>query len=390
MRHCWTTDDGLEIGMSRDRRTDPPRFDVTVDCDVHPSFRVEQVAGLFDVAVQERMTEHFSVDLPESDASWQIGCIVGPSGSGKSTIARAAFGKRVYGGRRWAKNKAVIDCFPDVEDGIKTITAMLTSVGFSSPPSWVKPYSVLSTGEQFRCDLAYVLLQPQHLVVFDEFTSVVDRTVAQIGSMAVAKAIRRKSIGKDADAKQFVAVTCHYDVIPWLQPDWVVDMANCQLARGCLQRPELHIKVFRCTRPSWKVFARHHYLTGKLHPAARCYGAFIDDNQVGFCATIQAAGHANMRRMSRLVILPDYQGVGIGAHLATTVAAVEHGEGYHVVGSTNHPGMLRWKQRSPHWKLTSVSRGGSHHPTWKHMNTGATRRAMVSFEWVGPSVDGLD
>ena len=49
---------------------------------------------------------------------------------------------------------------------------------------------------------------------FDEFTSVVDRNIAQISSLAIQKAIRRK------DAK-FIAVTCHYDVQEWLMPDWV-------------------------------------------------------------------------------------------------------------------------------------------------------------------------
>ena len=41
--------------------------------------------------------------------------------------------------------------------------------------------------------------------VFDEYTSVVDRTVAQIGTAALAKTVR-------ARGQQFVAVTCHEDV----------------------------------------------------------------------------------------------------------------------------------------------------------------------------------
>ena len=72
---------------------------------------------------------------------------------------------------------------------------------------------MLSGGEQFRCDLVRALLKPGDLVAFDEFTSVVDRTVAKIGSAAVAKSIRKGRIGK-----KFVAVTCHYDVLDWLEP----------------------------------------------------------------------------------------------------------------------------------------------------------------------------
>ena len=65
-----------------------PTVDVVVDCPVHRSFRVEQMAGMFDVELANKLREEFSVELPGLDEDWQIGVIVGPSGSGKSTIAR--------------------------------------------------------------------------------------------------------------------------------------------------------------------------------------------------------------------------------------------------------------------------------------------------------------
>ena len=52
------------------------------------------------------------------------------------------------------------------------------------------------------------------LVVFDEFTSVVDREIAKVSAFAISKAVRRSK-------KKFIAVTCHYDVVDWLEPDWV-------------------------------------------------------------------------------------------------------------------------------------------------------------------------
>lgn len=170
------------------------------------------------------------MELPSDDEDWRIGVIVGPSGSGKTSVAREAYGEHfIEGGFRWDKNKAVVDHFGKLS--MKHVTQTLTSVGFSSPPAWVKPHHVLSGGERFRCDLARALLRPGDLVAFDEFTSVVDRTVAQIGSAAIAKSLRANRI-----AKKFVAVTCHYDVLDWLEPDWVLDMATQQLARGCLRR----------------------------------------------------------------------------------------------------------------------------------------------------------
>ena len=75
-----------------------PTIRATVNCPVRDSFRVQQVAGIFGLAVSERAVERFEVDVPGANENWQIGLIVGPSGSGKSTIACRAFGDRVYAG----------------------------------------------------------------------------------------------------------------------------------------------------------------------------------------------------------------------------------------------------------------------------------------------------
>ena len=88
-----------------------PRVDVAVSCPVHDSFRVQQVAGMFDVPLNERCTEKFSVELPDSDEPWRIGLIVGASGSGKSTVAREAFGSRLFQKRPWQSDQSVLDGF---------------------------------------------------------------------------------------------------------------------------------------------------------------------------------------------------------------------------------------------------------------------------------------
>ena len=155
------------------------KHSVTVSCDVPQSFHVDQVRGMFDLKVEKKASETFAVELPDASENWQIGVIVGPSGSGKSTVARNVYDKDFYESFRWEKGKAVVDHFGKLS--IKDVTQMLTAVGFSSPPSWVKPHHVLSGGERFRCDLARALLMGGDVVAFHEFTSVVDGTVAQIG-----------------------------------------------------------------------------------------------------------------------------------------------------------------------------------------------------------------
>ncbi|RUS65330.1 ABC transporter ATP-binding protein, partial [Pseudorhodobacter sp. E13] len=95
------------------------------------------------------------------------------------------------------------------------VTGALAAVGLGSVPSWLRPFTHLSNGEQFRAGLARLLCERPALTVVDEFTSTIDRRVARIGAGAFAKAWRRGS-------GQFVGVTCHEDVTEWLQPDWVI------------------------------------------------------------------------------------------------------------------------------------------------------------------------
>jgi len=81
-----------------------------------------------------------------------------------------------------------------------------------------------------RVDLARALLE-KDFVVFDEFTSVVDRQVAQTTSLAVNKAVRKMG-------KKFIAVSCHYDIVDWLEPDWVFDTNSMQNFFGKAHDPK--------------------------------------------------------------------------------------------------------------------------------------------------------
>jgi len=363
-----------------------PQVEVSVESPVHDSFRVQQVAGMFDVPLAEATKESFKAEVPGLDEEWEIGAIVGPSGSGKTTIAGEAFGAAIYkGGRGWSRKKAVIDDFPK-SASMKEITGVLCSVGFSSPPSWIKPFAVLSNGEQFRCELARALLRDNPLVVFDEFTSVVDRTIAKIGSMAVAKAIRRKRV-----KKRFVAVSCHSDILSWLQPDWTLDMATREVARGHLQRPPIQLEIIRCKSKAWRLFEGHHYLSRNMNRSARCYMAIWDRRPVAFCAILPLLGKKGRDRISRLVTLPDYQGVGIGGHLLDALAEINRQSGRRTNITTSHCAMIARLKSSKAWRCVNVQRKGCPPVGKKNWQSGpgnvkyitSAGRMVVSFEYRG-------
>jgi ABC-type dipeptide/oligopeptide/nickel transport system ATPase subunit len=187
-------------------------FDFAVNWNEPDSFRAQSVVGSFTLS-DVKLQKHFKGSLPIEGSEWQIGVIVGRSGSGKSSIGKKLFPDAYTTGFEYT-DKCILDDFPQ-ETETNQITKLLCSVGFASPPDWLKSYSCLSQGEKMRVDIARTLCLPKKLIVFDEFTSVVDREVAKVASYAISKAIRRR---KD---KKFIAVTCHYDVVDWLDPDWV-------------------------------------------------------------------------------------------------------------------------------------------------------------------------
>lgn len=187
------------------------KFNITKETKPKETFRVSSVLNAFDLSI-DKVKEHFEGNIDIEGKEWNIGLIVGSSGTGKSTIAKELF-PDTYIFKQTYSEGSVIDDMPK-DKSVKDITKAFTSVGFASPPSWLKPYSVLSNGEKMRCDLAKSILEEKEIVVFDEFTSVVNREVAKTGSFAIQKAIRKLN-------KKFVAVGCHSDIIEWLQPDWI-------------------------------------------------------------------------------------------------------------------------------------------------------------------------
>lgn len=186
-------------------------FDIVKTSDVEKTYRVAKLENDFDLK-PNHANEHFVGDL-DIDHNWQIGLIVGGSGTGKTTIARDVFEDNIVSNMVYS-HKSVIDDMPN-DLSVTEISKMFYAVGFGSVPSWLKPYSVLSNGEKMRVDIARAISE-RDLTVFDEFTSVVDRQVAQVASLAINKMIRKTE-------KQFVAISCHHDVIDWLAPDWIFD-----------------------------------------------------------------------------------------------------------------------------------------------------------------------
>ena len=292
----------------------------------------------------EGFTEFYPYALPELPAKFGIGVIVGASGTGKSTLLKR-FG--TTSAHKW-NNRAIVDHFVTAEEA----KSKLFAVGLTSIPTWLKPYSVLSNGEKFRADLAVNLAGN---AVIDEYTSVVDRNIALAASKSLKKYVVESSLNN------LVIATCHRDVLPYLQPDWIIDTDAGMFViepKESLRLEPMVAEVHEVKPTAWNVYAKHHYLTAELSPFASCFLATINGNPVAFYSVISYPSGTvrNAFRGHRLVTHPDYQGLGVGPRLADFVAAGYVAQGKRFFAKTAHPRLGEYREQSLEWKPTSKNK----------------------------------
>lgn len=336
------------------------------------------VASLFDYDFSGK-TEFNIPQLTALPEGFGIGLIVGPSGSGKSSmLAQMQINNKQT---EWAYDKAICSHFASVDDAIERLSA----VGFNSIPSWLRPYHVLSTGEKFRADLAINLKSG---AVFDEFTSTVDRNVAKACSYAVRRYVDKNKLNS------IIFASCHYDIVEWLQPDWIFDTATGRMVVGRSERrPEICVEVVPCSTGAWPIFRSHHYLSGNINPSARCWLAIWKGTPVGFASAIAFPNGAikNAWREHRTVILPDFQGLGIGVRLSDAVASMFIEQGCRYFSKTAHPRLGSYRDASPLWRPTSKNHRTRNDYSTKHKTKEDNHkmqhahRLCYSHEFVGVS-----
>ena len=147
---------------------------------------------------------------------WNILLICGKSGSGKSTILREIYGdvKPI----EYDYDKCVISQFPRLSE--EEACDLLSSMGLSSVPTWLRKPQELSNGERARLDIAKAIYDANGgVVVLDEYTSVVNRTAAKSMSHALQRYVRQKGL-------KVIIASCHFDIIEWLQCDYMFNLEH--------------------------------------------------------------------------------------------------------------------------------------------------------------------
>lgn len=360
-------------------------IEVKHKCSDFDSYRAARVKSLFNA--ENGCNWDHTAELPIEGMDWKIGLIVGASGSGKTSIGNQIFDKAIYDlYAGWESEKPIIDCIAPDGD-FNEVTGALSAVGLGDVPAWLRPFHVLSNGEKFRAGLARLICEQPGQAVIDEFTSVIDRQIAKIGAQAFGKAWRRGN-------GQVVLLSCHYDILEWLQPDWIYDTVEARFyTRDCLrQRPKFELQIYKVKGSVFRHFKPHYYLD-LPHPVAAEYFVGVVGNEPVCHIAVTPMFTAKAYRSTRLVVMPEWQGAGIGTRFLDAIGQ------YHLDGRgrcgytlpmffhTSHPQLCAALRRSKKWRQTGAQLYGANKTKSRgsKMKTGygGHFRAVQAFKYTG-------
>ena len=275
--------------------------------------------------------------------------IVGTSGSGKSTILRS-LGEHVQPTVEFYNT--VIENFSIPERGEE----LLLACGLRSIPTWFRPPHTLSNGEHHRFEMAMCL--DQGINKIDEFTSVVDRDTAKSLAYSVRKYYDQRGI-----TDPLYIASCHRDIIDWLDPDWVYDtdlqvLDNRRSPFRMGSRPELVLTIKGTSPEMWRYFSKYHYLDTTMSRSVHCYVLLLGDKPIGFHAAIHSTNRDihSYWRGHRTVILPEFQGMGIGTRFSDAIAEMYVSKGMRYFSKTAHPSFGEHREKSDLWRPTSTNK----------------------------------
>lgn len=339
----------------------------------------------FDLKVEDVCTTEINAWLKlQNLTDWNILLVLGGSGSGKTTALKqlGEISTAHFKGER-----CLISEFDTMSP--KEASELLVAMGLASVPSWLHPYDVLSNGEKYRADLAKILSEAKDgdVIIVDEYTSVVDRTVARAMSSSLERYIRKKNL-------KIILASCHYDIVEWLRPDFIFDLnKGGALERcDCLRRPSISLQVYRTTSDTWDFFKKHHYLTADMNMGAYCFCFTWDDKLVGFVSALAnpMKGITNAWRLSRTVVLPDFQGMGLGSKISEFVAGIFKAKGMKVYTKTVNPRLGEYREHSPNWRGTSFNGKSRSVGGEGDKYTNRLTRASYNHEYIGEPIYGYE
>ena len=167
-------------------------------------------------------------------------------------------------------------------------------------------------------------------------------------------------------------------------------------ARRCLQRrPGIEVVIGRIPYAAWKIFAPFHYMSANLNKSARCFGLWANGRIAAFCGVLHRPHPKvhNLRGISRIVTLPDWQGIGLAFVLADILGAAYRALGFRFRNYPAHPAFVR-AHRPEKWilckkagRFSAPNRANQGAGVESERNVGG--RPCAVFEFIGQPMDRM-
>lgn len=119
-------------------------------------------------------------------------------------------------------------------------------------------------------------------------------------------------------------------------------------------KPNIELTIQRVEASAWELFKKHHYLTEDINKSCKCFVFRWNKQIVGFVGILNTPrkGCPNAVAISRLVVLPDFQGLGIGAMIANKISAILKAENYLIYIKTVNDALGQAFERNQNWRPT--------------------------------------
>lgn len=122
------------------------------------------------------------------------------------------------------------------------------------------------------------------------------------------------------------------------------------------------------------MFEPHHYLKAPPMIAGEVYVGFVDGLPVAHCAVSPRPG-LREARMARIVVMPEWQGCGVGTKLINHICAMwlagenRYSKKMPMLVNTSHPGLCAYFRRDRRWRqVSAVLYGGNKTQDKKKIN----------------------
>ena len=336
----------------------------------------------YDLKLGSAMVQACTLSVVPPLGSFHVGVIQGPSGSGKSTTL-AKFQPQMRTIHSWSLDLPLMDQLGKTP---KEAEAMLFAVALNNIPDWTQPYGRLSTGQKYRADLARTLAQrkPQQYLVMDEFGSTLDDNSAHAISHRLQKFARRENLS-------IVLATNRTSLFPYLRPDWVLNTQACTYALQSPRswpRPKLKLVFTFVTgedkQQLWEMFKHYHYLDHRLQGNAKVFQVTCNGQICAFQASKRQFQPADMVLAHRTVVLPQFQGLGIGTVIHEAIGAYVKSHKWRFRVRTSHVKLAAVMDKSPIWETRELAK--PHSPNTKVFKK--ENRIMNGFQYQGPAMSG--